>query len=143
MHHDRWHPNNMGQHQRQRMHRHWTYMNQGVPSEYRGLQSPLSPNSTDIAAGGTLYADNCARCHGNSGNGDGEAGRDLSPSPALLAHMVRMPMAVDEYLFWAISEGGTEFGTDMPAFKNTLSKEDIWGVIAYMRAGFPQPGPSE
>ena len=48
--------------------------------------------------------------------GNGDAGKALSPSPALLAYMIRRPIAVDEYLLWSISEGGKQFGTDMPAF---------------------------
>jgi mono/diheme cytochrome c family protein len=84
-----------------------------------------------------LYADNCALCHGPTGMGDGEAGRALNPSPALLAYMINMPMAVDEYLLWTISEGGEPLGTDMPAFKDVLTTEEIWNVIAFMRAGFP------
>jgi mono/diheme cytochrome c family protein len=48
-----------------------------------------------------------------------------------------MPDAVDEYLLWAISEGGKSFGTNMPAFKDALTEEQIWQIITYMRAGFP------
>jgi hypothetical protein len=69
--------------------------------------------------------------------GNGEAGRALSPSPALLAYMIRRPISVDEYLLWTVSDGGTAFGPDMPAFKHKPAGEDIWRVIAYMRAGFP------
>jgi mono/diheme cytochrome c family protein len=69
--------------------------------------------------------------------GDGEAAKALNPSPALLAYMIQMPMSVDEYMMWTISEGGAAFETAMPAFRNTLSAEEIWRVIAYMRAGFP------
>ena len=50
--------------------------------------------------------------------------------------MIRRPIAVDEYLLWSASEGGKQFGTDMPAFKDKLSREEIWKIIAYMRAGF-------
>ena len=69
--------------------------------------------------------------------GGGDPGRAVSPSPALLAYMVQRPIAVDEYLLWAISDGGKQFETEMPSFKNKLSREEIWRVIAYMRAGFP------
>ncbi|GLO76368.1 hypothetical protein MACH18_34480 [Phaeobacter italicus] len=48
-----------------------------------------------------------------------------------------MPMSGDEYLLWAISEGGQRFGTEMPAFREALTEEEIWKIIAYMRAGFP------
>ena len=71
--------------------------------------------------------------------GHGDAGQALYPSPALLADLIRMPQAVDEYLLWAISEGGAPFGTKMPAFKDQLTREQIWQVITYMRAGFPAP----
>jgi mono/diheme cytochrome c family protein len=48
-----------------------------------------------------------------------------------------MPQAVDEYLVWAISDGGAPFGTKMPAFKNALTRDQMWQIIAFMRAGFP------
>ncbi len=51
--------------------------------------------------------------------------------------MIRRPISVDEYLLWTVSEGGKEFGSEMPAFKEQLSREEIWHIIAYMRAGFP------
>jgi mono/diheme cytochrome c family protein len=69
--------------------------------------------------------------------GGGDAGNALYPSPALLAQLVRTPQGVDAYLLWAISEGGAPFGTQMPAFKDTLSQEQIWQIVTYMRAGFP------
>ena len=132
-----WGWGNMGPAQQQRMQRHWTYMNEGVPAAYRGARSTVRATPEIIAGGQSLYSDNCARCHGAEGLGDGEAGRSLVPSPALLRWFVEMPMSGDEYLLWTISEGGERFGTDMPAFKGSLNEEDIWKIIAYMRAGFP------
>jgi mono/diheme cytochrome c family protein len=40
-------------------------------------------------------------------------------------------------MLWAIAEGGQPVGSDMPAFKATLSRNDIWSVIGYIRAGLP------
>jgi mono/diheme cytochrome c family protein len=51
--------------------------------------------------------------------------------------MIRRPISVDEYLLWAIADGGKQFDSEMPAFRDKLSRDDIWHVIAYMRAGFP------
>ena len=132
-----WGWGNMGPGQQQRMQRHWTYMNEGVPASYRGARSAVRATPEIIADGQSLYSENCASCHGAEGLGDGEAGRSLVPSPALLRWFVQMPMSGDEYLLWSISEGGERFGTDMPDFKEALSEEDIWKIIAYMRAGFP------
>jgi mono/diheme cytochrome c family protein len=93
-----------------------------------------------IDEGARIYSQRCAGCHGKRGLGDGDAPRSLLPSPALLAFMIQRPIAVDEYLLWSIAEGGKQFETEMPAFKDTLNREDIWKIIAYMRAGFPEPG---
>ena len=119
------------------MARHMYFMRNGVPAAYRGNSSPLAPTTQDIREGATLYADNCATCHGAGGYGDGEGGRGLSPRPANLAHMIRMPMMSDPYLFWTIVEGGEPVGTAMSAFEDVLSKNQIWKIVAAMRAGFP------
>lgn len=123
--------------------RHHYYMRNGLPPDYRGKISPLSPSAKTVAEGALLYTDNCASCHGARGLGDGEAGRDLNPPPANIAHMIGMPMFNDAYLFWTVSEGGAPVGSAMPAFKDILSDEEIWKVIAAMRAGFPAPANTE
>jgi len=124
---------------RARVRRHWTFMHYGIPAEYRDAKSPLKPTDTDIKAGGALYANNCVKCHGNEGLGDGKAAKGLTPSPALLAYLIQRPRhSGDEYLLWTISEGGKQFETDMPAYKETLSQDEIWRIVAYMRAGFPK-----
>ena len=65
------------------------------------------------------------------------APRSLLPSPALLAFIIQRPISVDEYLLWSIAEGGKQFDTEMPAFKTILTRDEIWQIIGYMRAGFP------
>lgn len=135
--HELWGPGRMPKDMMVRLLRHTTYVQHGVPKTYEGAKSPLTAGPEIIAAGGALYAKNCASCHGRDGLGDGNPGRSVTPSPALLAYMVRRPIAVDEYLLWSISEGGEPVGSDMPAFKTALPRDDIWRIIAYMRAGFP------
>ena len=135
---ERWRIERLERQQRKRLERQWTFMNGLVPVPYRGLTSPLEPTPGTIAAGSVIYQADCAGCHGRNGFGDGDVGRSLSPSPALLAFMVQMKGAVDEYLFWSVAEGGRPFGSEMPAFRDRLTDEQIWQVIAYMRAGFPQ-----
>ncbi len=119
-----------------RMLRHSVFMQYGVPPEYEGARSTVTAGSETISAGGELYAKNCAACHGADGMGGGDASQAVSPSPALLAYMIRRPISVDEYLLWSIADGGKPFESDMPAFKDKLSRDEIWRVIAYMRAGF-------
>ena len=133
-----WGPRDMDSGVRPRMNRHWNFMNQGIDEEYMRAQNPFDASAGVIASGRELFSAHCASCHGATGLGDGDAGRSLSPSPALLAYLIQMPMTVDSYLLWAISEGGVAFGTPMPSFKATLPKDDIWKIVTFMRAGFPK-----
>jgi mono/diheme cytochrome c family protein len=132
-----WGPGTMPPGMRARLLRQYTFMHFGTQSEYQGAKSTIASTKDSIETGAKLYAQRCASCHGKQGLGDGDAARSLLPSPALLAFMIQRPIAADEYLLWCISEGGKQFDTQMPAFKDALSREDIWRIIAYMRAGFP------
>jgi mono/diheme cytochrome c family protein len=132
-----WGPGRMPRGMMVRLLRHTTFMQYGVPKDYEGRRATVAPGPEAFAQGRKIYAERCASCHGPDGLGNGEASNALSPSPALLAYMIRRPIAVDEYLLWTISEGGAQFGSKMPAFKDTLASDDIWRVVAYMRAGFP------
>lgn len=119
--------------------RHRYYMRNGVPSEYRGQQNPLPMTPELVRDGAELYAQHCAACHGANGLGDGAAGQALNPPPANLARTIRMPMLGDDYLLWTIAEGGAPFESAMPAFKDILSRDQIWKIIAAMQSGFPAP----
>jgi mono/diheme cytochrome c family protein len=121
------------------MPRHHMAMMWGIPAPYTSMINPLPISRATVERGATVYAENCASCHGKTGLGDGEAGRDLSPPPGNLAWLSQMPMAQwDSFLYWTIAEGGVQFGTAMPAFKDTLAKDDIWAVTAYIQARLPQ-----
>lgn len=102
-----------------------------VPDAYNGLSNPVTPDEASLDRGRTLYTVNCASCHGDGGMGDGPAGASLDPAPAPVAHSSQM--MADDYLFWRISEGGTEFGTTMPGWKS-LDENSRWDIINYMRA---------
>ncbi|MDX2201603.1 MAG: cytochrome c [Hyphomicrobiaceae bacterium] len=117
--------------------RHWHYILRGVPQTYLDARAPAPRTRAVIEAGGRIYGQHCASCHGETGLGAQVSSQSLLPSPPLLAFMMQKPIAVDEYLLWSIADGGRQFDSGMPAFKDTLSREEIWAVIAYMRAGFP------
>lgn len=119
--------------------RHWHYMLRGVPDGYLDQRSDVPRTRETIRQGGVLYAAHCAACHGAAGFGVRDPSQSLLPSPALLAFLVQKPIAVDEYLLWSIAEGGTPFDSAMPAFKDRLTRAEIWKIIAFMRAGFPAP----
>lgn len=123
-----------------RVARHREFMAAGVPLEYRGRSSPYPAATMVIQDGGRLYKAHCATCHGAKGLGQGVASNDLTPSPALLTYMIKRQQTVDEYLLWTISEGGAQFGSEMPAYKGLVTDRQIWQIVTYMRAGFPDIG---
>jgi mono/diheme cytochrome c family protein len=127
-----------GSEQRSRLVRHRTYMIEGVPQDYQGAASPIGGSPKAITAGAALYAQYCQACHGRKGRGGGDTGLTLKPSPALKTYISRRPWAADEYLLWSVAEGGVEFGSAMPAFREQLTRREMWQIIAYMRAGFPK-----
>ena len=102
-----------------------------VPSEYAGLTNPIPADDASLERGASLYATNCASCHGDGGMGDGPAASALDPAPAPVAHSSQM--LADDYLFWRISEGGMSFSTTMPAWK-IFDEQSRWDMINYMRA---------
>lgn len=105
------------------------------PDEYANLTNPFADDPEAIAAGEQIYVVNCAPCHGKTGQGDGPAGAALDPKPANLADAEMMSMMSDGYLFWRVSEGGLfePFSSAMPPWKDTLSEEQRWQVIAFER----------
>ena len=102
-----------------------------VPAEYAGKTAPVATDEV-LADGAEIYTTNCATCHGETGLGDGPAGAALDPAPAQIAHTTQM--LADDLVFYRVSEGGTPFGTAMPAWKDVLTEQQIWDVIAYVRA---------
>jgi len=105
------------------MGRHHQGMMGGLPADYVNAQNPLPGTEAVLQDGKKLYQLYCAVCHGDRGYGDGPTARNLVPPPANLYRVMRMPIARDDYLFWAISEGGKAFNSTMPAFKESLSEK--------------------
>ncbi len=104
-----------------------------LPEPYEGIGNPLPSTSTHIEAGRALYQSRCITCHGVFGDGDGPTAIELTPPPAPLARITTKPFASDAFLNWSISEGGVAFGTAMPAFKHTLSQNQIWQLALYIK----------
>jgi mono/diheme cytochrome c family protein len=110
-----------------------------VPAAYSRFHNPLPKTAATIARGARVYARHCASCHGVTGLGDGPDGLALSPRPASLAWLSRMPIIRwDPFMYWTVAEGGAAFDTAMPAFRGNLSPEDRWAAIAYIQARLPR-----
>lgn len=109
-----------------------------VPPQYVNKHMPKGwwTDSKIIEEGKTIYQGekygksagkgkevNCSKCHGSDGQPVNKKNIDFRDEKA----MSRMS---DSYLFWKITEGVPR--TKMSSFKNRLSEEDNWKVIAYL-----------
>jgi len=120
------------------MPRHHVVATWGIPEPYTDMTNPLPKTYKTLERGLAIYTERCASCHGKQGAGDGEAGRDLSPAPGNLVWLSDVPEKQwDPYIYWTTAEGGAMLGTAMPAYKDTLSSDDIWAVSAYIQANLP------
>jgi len=90
----------------------------------------LSMPSSVVEQGQKLYQENCARCHGENGKGDGPDAAGLAKPPTDLTDQSWMAQKSAADFFQAISQG---VAADMPAFADKLSEEERWAVAAYLR----------
>jgi mono/diheme cytochrome c family protein len=114
----------------------------GVPSPYASIRDESRDTAAKLRRGHVVFERECAACHGRSGEGTGPEAFAQVPAPADLQWLAGTPKARSQpYMYWSIAEGGRAFGSEMPAYKQTLSKRDIWAVTAYIRAGLPRRTP--
>ena len=85
----------------------------------------------DAAKGKTIFAAQCAMCHGNEGKGDGAAGAALTPKPRNFADKALMSKKTDDDLFKIVTKGSPNTG--MAPYEKMLSEDDRWNAIAYIR----------
>lgn len=94
------------------------------------------PTVESLEIGQRLYLRLCEVCHGTSGGGDGPLASTLTPPPANLIEHV--PQHSDRELFWFIYAGIA--GTRMPALRDTLTHEEIWHLVNYLKTLAPPHG---
>jgi mono/diheme cytochrome c family protein len=91
-------------------------------------KNPLQPTEENIVAGSILYRNHCAGCHGTPSNPDGRFGHSFNPPvPQFFKEGADM---ADNQNFYIIQHGIR--WTGMPAWKNTLSENETWQIIAFL-----------
>lgn len=99
-----------------------------TPTAYQS--SPIAFTADAVARGGTLYAENCAVCHGATGRGDGPAAAAFPPEEAtVVGHLLEHR---EGELFWWIGHGIA--GTPMPGFAAQITPNQRWTLIQFLRA---------
>lgn len=91
---------------------------------------PLAPTTPpDLARGAALYAQNCASCHGATGDGHGPGSVGLDPPPIAFSDKVRADQRSLFGLYQVITQGLD--GTAMAGF-DSLPEQDRWALAFYV-----------
>lgn len=97
------------------------------------LDLPDGSVAGDVALGAKIYAENCASCHGDQGQGG---------TGTALGNATMLALTPDAFIRHTVENGRD--GTPMLAFRNTLTAAQIDGVTAFIRsrsAGWTAPQP--
>jgi len=92
------------------------------------LQNPLSPTAASLRHGESLFATQCAVCHGPAGKGDAPMAARLHLSPPDLT-TTQAAERTDGYLYATIRNGSP----GMPALGDAMSPTERWQVVLYLR----------
>jgi len=97
------------------------------------VASADEPPKGDRDRGEKLYSRYCRGCHGEEGKGDGLV---FMPHVDNLTRKGYIDQLPDSYLLLAITKGGPGIGksTYMPRWEGTLSTQQMWDIIAYIRS---------
>ena len=95
-------------------------------------ENTVAADAASIAAGKKLFTANCASCHGDTGLGDGRAGKQLKPPPANLVDATWIHGSTDGEIFVVIRDGVKETG--MKSFGSRMTAHQMWDVVNYLRS---------
>jgi mono/diheme cytochrome c family protein len=93
----------------------------------------VSQPERDVLSGRVIYSTICIRCHGVDGKGDGQM-KFTPPVANLTSPAVQGKL--DARLFKSVHDGKTN--TAMGAWRESLTDDEIWDVLAYVRTLAPE-----
>jgi mono/diheme cytochrome c family protein len=99
------------------------------------FKTTLVPGA-DPNEGKQWYYTYCITCHGWTLQGNGPSAYDIYPRPRILTKGSYMNKKTNLELFTIIKGGGeaVDLSTSMPSWGNYLQDQDIWNVVAWIRA---------
>ena len=94
-------------------------------------KNPLAADAKALTTGKAVFKDKCAKCHGQAGLGDGP---DADPDHREHQDLTNPKWAdrnPDGVVFYKVANGRRR--PKMPAFKEELTEQQIWSVVAYVQ----------
>ena len=98
---------------------------------YKSEKNPIPFTPENLANGKEAFGHYCTVCHGLDGQGTGVpfANQMSPPLPSLASPEVQS--YTDGQLKWVIENGISPSG--MPASKGTLSDDEMWSIVLFLR----------
>ena len=97
--------------------------------DLKQVNNPTVDFDSSIKRGKVLFAKNCAKCHGLSGNGYGVVAHGFTTWPRQLWVWYKADSTADSYLYWIIENGKS----DMPPWGLILTEDERWDLINYIK----------
>jgi len=94
----------------------------GAPEKARNRKNPFEGDAQAVAAGGKLFEQHCAECHGMKAGG-------TRKGPSLLREEVQQ--ATPGTLFWILSNGVVRRG--MPVWSK-LPEQQRWQIVTFLQS---------
>jgi mono/diheme cytochrome c family protein len=98
------------------------------PQEAQNRPNQVTMSAHSVQQGRQIFEKNCVSCHGQNAEGDGPAAAAINPRPTNLKAM--SGNHPDGDFAWKIANGRGA----MPAWKDTLSSEQIWHLVNYIQS---------
>jgi hypothetical protein len=105
-----------------------------VPETEKSRRNPIIPSSSSLAEIKPIYLEDCAKCHGETGKGDGSKAAQYRPPPTDFTDAAHLATRSDGELFYKLSEGRRP----MPRFKGRLTEDQRWRLVLLIRS-FAKP----
>jgi mono/diheme cytochrome c family protein len=102
-----------------------------LPPEADSTKNPLAVDAKLLATGKSIFKDKCQKCHGASGKGDGPDADPDAQEDMDLTRADRAAKNPEGVMFFKAWNGRKK--PKMPAFKDELTKEQVWAVVAYVQ----------
>jgi mono/diheme cytochrome c family protein len=110
---------------------------QPVPVAAARQANPVKATPESIAAGKKIFGYDCALCHGDTGNGKGDATKEMKIPD--LTDPATLKDRTDGELFYRIKTGHG----DMPLEGDRVKPEQLWDMINYVRSLAKKKAPGE
>jgi cytochrome c553 len=97
----------------------------------KNVKNPLATTPDSLADGKEAFSHYCVACHGLDGQNTGVPFADKMSPPVPSLSSAEIQSYTDGQLKWVIDNGIWPSG--MPGSKGTLSDEEIWSIVIYLR----------